>query len=44
MVICFNFELTLTRPIGLLPLAPIAQKIADLRLLVANSGKIGKIK
>ena len=34
-------KLTLTRPIGLPPHTPVAQKIADLRLLIANSGKIG---
>ena len=33
--------LTLTRPIGLLPHAPIAQKIADQRWLIANLEKVG---
>ena len=32
------FLLTLTRPIGLPPYSPVAQKIADKRWLIANSG------
>ena len=34
-----RFSLTLTHPIGLPPHAPIAQKIADQRWLIANSVK-----
>ena len=37
----FLLYLTLTRPIGLPPHAPVAQKIADQRWLIANSAKIG---
>ena len=38
----FNYiMLTLTRPIGLPPNAPVAQKIAYYRSLIANSAKIG---
>ena len=33
-------NLNLTRPIGLPPHAPVAQKIADQRLLIANSAKV----
>ena len=34
-------DLTLTRPMGLPPHAPVAQKIADQRWLIANSAKKG---
>ena len=34
-----NFYLTLTRPIGLPPHAPVAQKIAGQRWLIANLAK-----
>ena len=35
------FQKPYTRPIGLPPHAPVAQKIADQRWLIANSAKIG---
>ena len=35
------WKLTLSRPIGLPPHALVAQKIADQRLLIANSAEIG---
>ena len=34
-----EYKLTLTRPIGLPPHAPVAQKSADQRWLIANSAK-----
>ena len=34
-------KLSVTRLIGLPPYTPVAQKITDLRLVIANSGKIG---
>ena len=37
----FSIILTLTHPIGLPPHAPVVQKIADKRWLIANSAKIG---
>ena len=39
MRIFWKYQLTLTRPIGLPPNAPVAQKSADKRWLIADSAK-----